>query len=87
MAEQRRIGFLGAGAMGQALAGGLLAAGHPREALAAADAAPERREQIADVARRHGVSILEDDTYGFLPPDAPPPLATYAPSRPSPKAS
>ena len=47
MAEQRRIGFLGAGAMGQALAGGLLAAGHPREALAAADAAPERREQIA----------------------------------------
>jgi len=33
----QRIGFLGAGAMGEALAGGLLAAGVPRERVRAAD--------------------------------------------------
>lgn len=33
-----------------------------------------RRSEIAAVAARHGVVVIEDDTYGFLAPDAPPPL-------------
>ncbi|MSP66987.1 MAG: PLP-dependent aminotransferase family protein [Alphaproteobacteria bacterium] len=30
-----------------------------------------RREQIAAIARRHGVVVIEDDIYGFLAPEAP----------------
>jgi DNA-binding transcriptional MocR family regulator len=41
----------------------------------------ERRAAIAATARRHGVVILEDDTYGPLCPDAPAPLACHAPER------
>jgi len=41
---------------------------------------PERRrEEIAAIARRHGVAIIEDDAYGFVPPDAPVPFAALAP--------
>ncbi|WP_100962960.1 PLP-dependent aminotransferase family protein [Bosea sp. FBZP-16] len=41
---------------------------------------PERRRgEIAAIARRHGVAIIEDDAYGFLPPDAPAPFAALAP--------
>lgn len=39
----------------------------------------ERRRMIAEIARRHGVKIVEDDIYGFLVADAPPPLVTFAP--------
>jgi DNA-binding transcriptional MocR family regulator len=39
----------------------------------------ERRRAIADVARRHGVAIVEDDVYGFLLEKAPPPIASFAP--------
>src|SRR5262245_26645264 len=39
----------------------------------------ERRREIAAIARRHGVAIVEDDIYGFLIKDAPPPLVTLAP--------
>jgi DNA-binding transcriptional MocR family regulator len=39
---------------------------------------PERRAAIAEVARRHGLPIVEDDAYGRLPTDAPPPLAALA---------
>ncbi len=39
----------------------------------------ERRRQVAEVARRHGVLVLEDDAYGLLPESRPPPLATYLP--------
>jgi DNA-binding transcriptional MocR family regulator len=39
----------------------------------------ERRRAIAEVAEAHGVAIIEDDVYGFLAPDGPPPLASYAP--------
>lgn len=39
----------------------------------------ERRRAIATVARRYGVAIVEDDCYGFLSPDAPPPLVSCAP--------
>lgn len=41
----------------------------------------KRRQDIAEVARRHHLAIFEDDIYGVLPREAPPPLATYAPER------
>lgn len=41
----------------------------------------ERREALVAIARRHGVAIVEDDAYGRLPSDAPPPLAALAPER------
>lgn len=40
-----------------------------------------RRREVAAVAERHHVTIIEDDVYGVLPPDAPPPIASYAPER------
>ncbi len=40
-----------------------------------------RRQAIVAIARRHGVTIIEDDVYGFMAPDAPPPLAALAPDR------
>ncbi len=40
--------------------------------------APERREAIAEICRRYGVTIVEDDVYGFLPQPAPAPIATVA---------
>ncbi|MEY9676983.1 aminotransferase class I/II-fold pyridoxal phosphate-dependent enzyme [Bradyrhizobium elkanii] len=39
----------------------------------------ERRLALADVARRYGVVIIEDDVYGLLPPEAPPPISALAP--------
>lgn len=39
----------------------------------------ERRQAIAAVAERHGVTIVEDDAYGALASDAPPPIAALAP--------
>lgn len=41
----------------------------------------ERRRAIAEIARRYGVMIVEDEVYGFLEPDAPPPIAALAPER------
>src|SRR3546814_891334 len=41
----------------------------------------ERRSAIAEIARAYGITIVEDDVYGFLAEDAPPPLAAYAPER------
>jgi DNA-binding transcriptional MocR family regulator len=38
-----------------------------------------RRRQIIEIAARHGVSIVEDDICGFLPREAPPPIASLAP--------
>jgi DNA-binding transcriptional MocR family regulator len=38
-----------------------------------------RRSDIVAISRRHGVTIIEDDPYGFLPVDGPPPFATLAP--------
>jgi len=40
---------------------------------------PDRREEIAAIARRHGVFIIEDDVYGFLLDDPPPAIRTIAP--------
>ncbi len=39
----------------------------------------DRRRRLAEVARRNGLSIIEDDVYGLLPRDAPAPLAAIAP--------
>ena len=39
-----------------------------------------RRERIVAIARRHDAIIVEEDVYGLLPTDAPPPLAMLAPS-------
>ncbi|EPX63973.1 Transcriptional regulator, GntR family domain / Aspartate aminotransferase [Cystobacter fuscus DSM 2262] len=38
-----------------------------------------RRREVAEVARRHGVLVLEDDSYGLLPSVRPPPLACFLP--------
>ena len=40
-----------------------------------------RRQEIAAIARRHNVTIVEDDPYSVLVPDAPPPLWAFAPER------
>ncbi len=39
----------------------------------------ERRQSIAEVARRYGVAIVEDDVHGFITKYAPAPIATIAP--------
>ena len=40
-----------------------------------------RRREIAGIARRHDLLIIEDDVFGLLPPDRPPPLARHAPEQ------
>lgn len=40
-----------------------------------------RREAIAEVARLHDLLLVEDDVHRLLAPEAPPPLAAYAPER------
>ena len=41
----------------------------------------ERRRQIAAIARRRGIQIVENDVYGYLVADAPPPLWHYLPEQ------
>jgi DNA-binding transcriptional MocR family regulator len=38
-----------------------------------------RRHEVIEVARRHGVVLIEDDVLGAIHPDAPPPIAALAP--------
>ncbi len=38
-----------------------------------------RREAVAEVARRHGIAVIEDDAYGLLPSEPLPSIATFAP--------
>lgn len=38
-----------------------------------------RRRDVADVINRHRLRFLEDEVYGFMPEDRPPPLTHYAP--------
>jgi DNA-binding transcriptional MocR family regulator len=40
-----------------------------------------RRREIAAIARKHQLTVIEDDVFGFLPPDRPSPLACFAPER------
>lgn len=39
----------------------------------------QRRAALVEVARFHGVAIIEDDAYGFLPRSGPPTLASMGP--------
>lgn len=39
----------------------------------------KRREQIADIALRYSIPLIEDDAYGMLPAATPPALADFAP--------
>lgn len=39
----------------------------------------DRRRRIAAIARAHDVTIVEDNVFGFLMPDAPPPIAATDP--------
>lgn len=39
----------------------------------------QRRQQLIDIARAYGVTIIEDDVYGLLDPDGPRPIAAMAP--------
>ncbi|WP_226573469.1 aminotransferase-like domain-containing protein [Acuticoccus sediminis] len=39
----------------------------------------ERRLAISEVLNHHGLPLIEDDAYGFIPPKAPAPLAVSAP--------
>jgi DNA-binding transcriptional MocR family regulator len=41
----------------------------------------KRRRELAAVAERHGLTILEDDVSGFLLEKTPPPIAAFAPDR------
>jgi DNA-binding transcriptional MocR family regulator len=41
----------------------------------------ERRAAIAEVARRRDFTIVEDDVYGFVIEERPPPIASLAPER------
>lgn len=40
-----------------------------------------RRHEIAAIARRHDIHVVEDDVYGALPAGGPPPLAALLPHR------
>jgi DNA-binding transcriptional MocR family regulator len=40
-----------------------------------------RRREIVDVARAHGLAIVEDDVHGLLPQERPRPIAALAPER------
>lgn len=40
-----------------------------------------KRRAVAEIARKHGLIIIEDDAYGFLPEDPLPPIASLAPER------
>ena len=55
---EKRIGFIGGGAMAEALAGGLIAAGVPASQLAIGEPRAERREHLHE---RLGVSTSEDN--------------------------
>ncbi len=41
----------------------------------------ERRKAVVAVARKHDLTIIEDDVYGMLAPDGPPHIVTLAPER------
>lgn len=41
----------------------------------------EQRQRLVDIARQHGLLIIEDAAYAFLAEDPPAPLATLAPER------
>ncbi|MDH4246985.1 MAG: PLP-dependent aminotransferase family protein, partial [Deltaproteobacteria bacterium] len=42
---------------------------------------PERREAVAHIARKHDLVVVEDNVYGYLDADAPPPVGSLIPER------
>jgi DNA-binding transcriptional MocR family regulator len=42
---------------------------------------PQRRQRIVEIARHWDVMLVEEDVYGLLRDQAPPPLVTLAPER------
>ena len=56
--SEKKIGFIGGGAMAEALAGGLIAAGVPAGQLAIGEPSAERREHLQE---KLGVSVTEDN--------------------------
>lgn len=40
-----------------------------------------RRQEIAEICRRHGITVVEDDVYSLAPLPGCPPIATLAPER------
>lgn len=41
----------------------------------------KRRRELAAVAEKHGITLIEDDVCGFLHDKTPPPIAAFAPDR------
>jgi DNA-binding transcriptional MocR family regulator len=41
----------------------------------------QRRREIAEIAERHGLAIVEDDVHGLLPEERPRPIAALCPER------
>lgn len=41
----------------------------------------KRRRELASMAAAHGITIIEDDVYGFLAPEAPAPITSLDPDR------
>lgn len=39
----------------------------------------QRRRELAEIARRHEVAVIEDDTFGFLDGEEPAPIAAHVP--------
>lgn len=64
--ESQRVGFVGGGAMAEALCGGLLAAGVPASQLRAADPDPERRRLLAERLR---IEVAADNTFAVQQSD------------------
>jgi pyrroline-5-carboxylate reductase len=57
MADQRSVLIVGGGRMGEALLGGLLAAGRDADELVVAEVSPSRREELS--AEHPGVAVVE----------------------------
>ncbi|SFR53596.1 pyrroline-5-carboxylate reductase [Thiomicrospira sp. ALE5] len=53
-----RIAFLGAGNMAKSLIGGLIASGHPTDALAASDM---HADQLTELSQQHGINICTNN--------------------------
>ena len=41
----------------------------------------KRRRELAAIAEKHGITVVEDDVCGFLVEDAPPPIASFLPDQ------
>ena len=41
----------------------------------------KRRRELAEIAEKHGITVVEDDVCGFLLDKTPPPIAAFAPDR------